>query len=46
MVADPATINLNRLDALVAAAKPAHVTHKVELVKRTEVKDPVEVTTG
>jgi phage tail-like protein len=46
MVADPATINLNRLDALVAAAKPAHVTHKVELVKRMEVKDAVEVTSG
>lgn len=45
-VDDPATINLNRLDKLVAAAKPAHVTHKVELVKRTEVKDPVEVTSA
>ena len=42
-VDDPASINLNRLDKLVAAAKPAHVTHKVELVKRTEVKDAVEV---
>ena len=45
-VDDPATINLVRLDALVMAAKPAHVTHKVEVVKPTEVKDAVEVTTG
>jgi phage tail-like protein len=45
-VDDPATINSARLDALVMAAKPAHVTHKVEIVKRAEVKDAVEVTTG
>ena len=45
-VDDPSAINVSRLDALVAAAKPAHVTHKVEVVKRTEVKDAVEVTTG
>jgi phage tail-like protein len=45
-VDDPASINLNRLDKLVAAAKPAHVIHKVQLVKRSEVKDAVEVTTG
>jgi phage tail-like protein len=45
-VDDPATIDQNRLDALVRAAKPAHVTHKVEVVKPTEVKDAVEVTTG
>ena len=45
-VDDPAKVNVSRLDALVAAAKPAHVTHKVELVKRSEVKDPVEVTAG
>ncbi len=45
-VDDPATINLARLDALVMAAKPAHVTHKVEIVKRAEVTDAVEVTTG
>jgi phage tail-like protein len=44
-VEDPASVSLSRLNALVAAAKPAHVTHKVELVKRTEVKDAVEVTT-
>jgi phage tail-like protein len=45
-VDDPATINLARLDTLVMAAKPAHVTQKVEIVKRAEVKDAVEVTTG
>jgi phage tail-like protein len=45
-VDDPDTINLVRLDTLVMAAKPAHVTHKVEIVKRAEVKDAVEVTTG
>jgi len=43
---DPATINLTRLDALVMAAKPAHVTHKVEIVKRAEVTNAVEVTSG
>ena len=41
---DPASVNLGRLDALVAASKPAHVTHKIELAKRSEVKDAVEVT--
>jgi phage tail-like protein len=45
-VDDPATIDAARLDRLVMAAKPAYVTHKVEVVKRTEVKDAVEVTTG
>lgn len=45
-VDDPATINVGRLDALVATAKPAHVTHKVEVVKRSGVKEAVEVTTG
>ena len=45
-VDDPATINLARLDALVMAAKPAHVTHKVEVVKRAKVTDAVEVTSG
>jgi phage tail-like protein len=45
-VDDPSTINASRLDALVAAAKPAHVTHKVEVVKRTKVQDPVEVTSA
>jgi phage tail-like protein len=43
-VDDPSTISAARLDALVATAKPAHVTHKVEVVKRAEVKDAVEVT--
>jgi phage tail-like protein len=43
---DPSTINVARLDALVMAAKPAHVTHKVEVVKRAKVTDAVEVTTG
>jgi phage tail-like protein len=32
-VPDPKTIDGNRLDALVAAAKPAHVMHRIELVK-------------
>jgi len=43
-VDDPSTVSVARLDALVAAAKPAHITHKVEVVKRAEVKDAVEVT--
>ena len=45
-VDDPGTINLARLDALVMAAKPAHVTHKVEIVKRAKVTDAVEVTSA
>ena len=45
-VDDPATINMARLDALVMTAKPAHVTHKVEIVKRAQVTDAVEVTSG
>ena len=45
-VDDPASINLARLDALVMAAKPAHVTHKVEIVKRAKVTDAVEVTSA
>ena len=45
-VDDPSAINATRLDALVAAAKPAHVTHKVQLVKRSKVPDAVEVTTA
>jgi phage tail-like protein len=43
-VEDPAAVNTSRLDRLVAAAKPAHVTHKIQVVKRAEVKDAVEVT--
>lgn len=31
-VADPSTVDAAKLDALVAAAKPAHLTHKVEVV--------------
>lgn len=46
IVDDPASVNARRLDALVAAAKPAHVTHRVEVVKRTEVKGGVEVTSA
>jgi phage tail-like protein len=45
-VDDPSTINATRLDALVAAAKPAHVTHKVQVVKRGKVQETVEVTSG
>jgi phage tail-like protein len=45
-VDDPSTINTTRLDALVAAAKPAHVTHKVQVVKRGKVPETVEVTSG
>jgi phage tail-like protein len=45
-VDDPASINMVRLEELVAAAKPAHLTHKVQVVKRAAVKDAVEVTSG
>ena len=45
-VDDPSMINLIRLDSLVMAAKPAHVTHKVEIVKRAKVQDAVEVTSA
>jgi phage tail-like protein len=45
-VDDPSKINLARLDRLVMAAKPAHVTHKVEIVKRVKVQDAVEVTSA
>jgi phage tail-like protein len=31
-VDDPAALDLKRLDAMVAAAKPAHVEHRVEIV--------------
>jgi phage tail-like protein len=34
-VDDPKSIDPLRLDALVAAAKPAHVEHRVEIVKRS-----------
>ena len=46
VVDDPSAINTTRLDALVAAAKPAHVTHKVQVVKRGKVQETVEVTSG
>jgi phage tail-like protein len=45
-VDDPAAVNMVRLEALVAAAKPAHLTHKIQVVKRAVVKDAVEVTSG
>jgi phage tail-like protein len=45
-VDDPSAINAAALDALVAAAKPAHLTHKVEVVKRAKVQDAVEVTSA
>jgi phage tail-like protein len=32
-VPDPKAVDATRLDALVAAAKPAHVMHRIELVK-------------
>src|SRR5436309_1294691 len=37
-VPDPKAIDANRLDALVAAAKPAHVMHRIELVKAAAEK--------
>lgn len=45
-VDDPAAVNMVRLEALVAAAKPAHLTHRIQVVKRAAVKDAVEVTSG
>jgi phage tail-like protein len=33
-VVDPATVDVLRLTALVAAAKPAHLTHRVEVVEK------------
>lgn len=35
-VEDPSQVDVARLDALVAAAKPAHLAHKVEVVSSTE----------
>jgi phage tail-like protein len=32
-VSDPTTVDTRHLDAIVAAAKPAHVAHRVEVVK-------------
>jgi len=34
-VPDPKTVDVGRLDRLVATAKPAHVPHRVEVVKAT-----------
>lgn len=45
-VDNPKAINVSRLDALVAQAKPAHLTHKIEIVKPSDVKDAVEVSAG
>lgn len=38
LVSDPKTIDASRVDALVAAAKPAHVEHRVEIVKASAGK--------
>ena len=38
-VPDPRAIDAARLDAMVAAAKPAHVLHRIELVKAGGAKD-------
>lgn len=46
IVDNPGAIDRSRLDALVAASKPAHVTHKLEIVKRADVNQQVEVTTA
>ncbi len=49
LVDDPGNVNAARLNALVGAAKPAYVTHKVEVVKRggvQETKSAVEVPTA
>jgi phage tail-like protein len=37
-VPDPKAIDAARLDALVSAAKPAHVLHRIELIKATAAK--------
>ena len=34
-IADPSSVDAAKVDALVAAAKPAHLTHKVEVVSLT-----------
>ena len=39
-VEDPATVDQPRLNALVAAAKPAHLTHRVEVVPRSAPAAP------
>jgi phage tail-like protein len=37
-VPDPKAIDTQRLDALVAAAKPAHVMHRIEIIKGTAAR--------
>jgi phage tail-like protein len=39
-VDDPATVDQTRLNALVAAAKPAHLTHRVEVLPRSAPAAP------
>jgi len=39
MVNDPGSVNVTRLNSLLGAAKPAYVTHKVEVVKRNEPEE-------
>jgi len=39
-VDDPKSVDAGRIDALVAAAKPAHVEHRVEIVKLGGKKSP------
>ena len=34
-VPDPRAVDTHRLDAVVASAKPAHVLHRIELVKES-----------
>jgi phage tail-like protein len=42
-VPDPNDIDLPRLDAVVAAVKPAHVPHRVEVVKTSDVPSPAAI---
>lgn len=43
-VDDPKSIDVSRVDALVAAAKPAHVEHKVEIVGLRAAKSAAPAT--
>ncbi len=45
-IEDPDRVNIGRLNALVAAAKPAHVTHRIEVIRPADITDRVEVTAG
>jgi phage tail-like protein len=38
-VPDPASVDAGRLDALVSAGKPAHILHRIELVKGSASKE-------